>query len=270
MSLNPLRVIKTEFFAIERDAAQQRALASNDDWRPLIALLVTVVVLLAIHYLKFFVVFESLIQAWLGQEGYLELRRHQYFALFAELWWGLCHFFGYVVIPVLVIKYLFKERVRDYGVAWNQVGRYLPWCIVIALLVVSFAYFASYRSDFLNHYPFYSLAQRSVLDLLLWECIYIAQFVFLEFFFRGFLLHSCHRRFGATALFIMVVPYVMIHFSKPWLEASGALLFGLVLGIIALRSRSIWGGVLVHSSVALSMDVMALVQTGRLPSNWLP
>ena len=41
----------------------------------------------------------------------------------------------------------------------------------------------------------------------------------------------------------MIVPYLMIHFAKPWLEASGAILFGLLLGVLALRSRSIWGGI---------------------------
>jgi len=270
VSLNPWVVIKTEFLAIERDATQQRESAKSADWRPLIALLVTALVLLAIHYLKFATVFEASMQALLGNEGYFQLRQHTYFNLLGELWWGACHLLGYVIVPILVIKFVFKERLRDYGLGWNQTSRYLPWCIFIMLLVISFAYFASDRSDFLNHYPFYRLAQRSILDLLLWQCIYLTQFIFLEFFFRGFLLHACHRRFGATALFVMIVPYVMIHLSKPWLEASGALVFGLVLGIIALRSRSIWGGVLVHTSVALSMDIMALAQTGRLPVNWQP
>jgi len=270
VSLNPWVVIKAEFLAIEHDASQQRESAKSEDWRPLIALLVTALVLLAIHYLKFATVFEAAMQALLGNDGYFQLRQYTYFNLLAELWWGACHLLGYVIVPILVIKFIFKERIRDYGLGWNQTSRYLPWCIFIALLVISFAYFASYRSDFLNHYPFYRLAQRSILDLLLWQCIYLTQFIFLEFFFRGFLLHACHRRFGATALFVMIVPYVMIHLSKPWLEASGALVFGLVLGIIALRSRSIWGGVLVHTSVALSMDIMALAQTGRLPVNWQP
>lgn len=270
MSLNPWLVLKTEFRAVEHDAVDLRASYEGPDWRPLIALLVTALVLLAIHYLKFATVFESLMQSLLGEKGFREFRNNQYFTLYAELWWGVIHLVGYVLIPITVIRLIFKERIRDYGLGWNDVNRYMPWCIFIAALVVSFAYFASHRSDFLNHYPFYRLAERSVVDLLLWECIYIAQFIFLEFFFRGFLLHSCHARFGATALFVMVVPYVMIHFSKPWLEATGALLFGLVLGIIALRSRSIWGGALIHTSVALSMDLMALIQTGRFPKTWWP
>jgi len=46
--------------------------------------------------------------------------------------------------------------------------------------------------------------------------------------------------------------------------------FGLFLGILALRSRSIWGGVTVHTGVALSMDIAALLQKGTLPICWLP
>ena len=70
---------------------------------------------------------------------------------------------------------------------------------------------------------------------------------------------------GANAIWVMCVPYMMIHLPKLWLEASGAILFGLFLGILALRSRSIWGGVLVHAGVAVSMDVVSLVKRGSFP-----
>lgn len=264
------RRLKREFFAIEREAELERARYGEQDWRPLGALLTCALVLLAIHYLKFASTFQTTMQWLMSEAEYRQLLQHRYFGLFGELWWGAWHVLGYVLVPCLVIRYGFKERIRDYGLAWNRASDYLPWCILIAGLVIGFAYLASHRSDFLQHYPFYRMAQRSLFDLLAWEGIYLSQFVFLEFFFRGFLLKACHRRFGATALFVMVVPYVMIHFPKPWLEASGALLFGLVLGIIALRSHSIWGGVLVHTSVALSMDIMALVRGGRWPLQWWP
>ena len=48
------------------------------------------------------------------------------------------------------------------------------------------------------------------------------------------------------------------------------ILFGLFLGILALRSRSIWGGAAVHMTVALSMDMLSLMQRGRLPVQWWP
>ena len=37
---------------------------------------------------------------------------------------------------------------------------------------------------------------------------------------------------------------------------------GLILGTLALRSRSIWGGVLLHVAVAWSTDLVAIVRRG--------
>ena len=69
----------------------------------------------------------------------------------------------------------------------------------------------------------------------------------------------------------MVIPYCMIHFHKPLPEVFGAIVAGIVLGWLALETRSLWGGVLLHVAVALSMDVAALVAgPWSLPDNLLP
>jgi membrane protease YdiL (CAAX protease family) len=41
-------------------------------------------------------------------------------------------------------------------------------------------------------------------------------------------------------------------------ETFGAIGAGLILGTLAMRTRSIWGGVLIHIGVAMTMDVLAL------------
>ena len=91
-----------------------------------------------------------------------------------------------------------------------------------------------------------------------WEVLYAAQFVSLEFFFRGFLLQGLRRALGSNAIFVMIVPYCMIHYGKPLPETLGAIGAGLILGTLAMRTRSIWGGVLIHIGVAMTMDVLAL------------
>jgi membrane protease YdiL (CAAX protease family) len=111
---------------------------------------------------------------------------------------------------------------------------------------------------FRETYPFYRMANRSYLDLVLWEGMYALQFVSLEFFFRGFLLKGLRPALGANAIFVMLVPYCMIHFTKPLPETFAAIGAGLVLGTLAMRTRSIWGGVLIHIGVAASMDLLAL------------
>ena len=107
-------------------------------------------------------------------------------------------------------------------------------------------------------YPFYKLAHRSSRDLLLWELLYAAQFLSLEFFFRGFLLQGLRKALGANAIFVMIVPDCMIHSGTPRPETFGAIIAGLILGTLAMRTRSIWGGVLIHVGVATTMDILAL------------
>jgi membrane protease YdiL (CAAX protease family) len=260
---------------IDEETERLPAPRGTFDTTPAVALLTTAVCLLFIHYMKFATTFQDTLESYAaathkGAGFLLELRRSPFFDLYANLWWGFIHLLGYVVIPALVIKFVLKQRVMDNGLRLERTRHYIFWYVVLAAPIVCFAYFASFSRSFLDTYPFYRLAFRSGFDLLAWEAIYLSQFVFLEFFFRGFLLHACRPAFGANAVFVMCVPYLMIHFAKPWPEAAGAILFGLFLGILALRSRSIWGGAAVHMTVALSMDMLALLQRGRLPTQWWP
>ena len=60
--------------------------------------------------------------------------------------------------------------------------------------------------------------------------MYFAQFFALEMFFRGFWLGVLRKSFGSGAIFAMAVPYCMIHYGKPYLEAIGAIVAGIALG----------------------------------------
>ena len=96
------------------------------------------------------------------------------------------------------------------------------------------------------------------------ERLYLMQFVAVEFFFRGFLLHGAKHRFGAWAILLPLIPYMMVHFGKPPAEAAGEVVAGLVLGFLSLRTGSILYGVVLHAGVALAMDLASLTQQGRL------
>ncbi|MGB0955098.1 MAG: CPBP family intramembrane glutamic endopeptidase [Panacagrimonas sp.] len=256
---------------IDRLDARWRQPEHDGNWRR-VAMIVTLcaLCLFGIHYLRFTSVLHHLIACFLGPAALADFQAHPWSELFGQLWWGGVHLVGYVLIPLLAIGYGWRQPLRDFGLGWAQTGPWLIGCLALAAPIIFFAFIASHTQSFQHTYPFYRLAGRSWMDLLLWELIYLSQFVFLEFFFRGFLLHALAPRFGVAAIFIMCLPYLMIHFVKPWPEAFGALPFGILLGMIALGSRSIWGGALVHMSIALSMDLMSLWQTQRWPGQWFP
>jgi membrane protease YdiL (CAAX protease family) len=120
-----------------------------------------------------------------------------------------------------------------------------------------FVYFASTQQAFLTRYPFVAEARTDFTVLLKWEAVYLLQFFALESFFRGYLVFTLERAVKWNAIFIMAVPYMMIHFHKPAMECFGALIAGVVLGALALRFRSWYGGAILHCLVAVTMDGLA-------------
>ena len=54
--------------------------------------------------------------------------------------------------------------------------------------------------------------------------------------------------------------YTFWHFGKPCPEAIGAAIAAYTLGVIALRTRSIAGGIIIHIGVALLMELAAYLQ----------
>lgn len=245
-------------------------------YRVLVTMLFIGGCLLLVHYGKYSSFFYGLLGVVLEWQDVslrsfaASMRSHTFGDLYIHAWWGFVHLVGYFLLPALFIRFYLKESLAQHGLQSGEVSKHLKWYFFLAAPIIGFAIIVSFGKDFSHHYPFYKLASRSWVDLLLWESIYIVQFIVLEFFFRGFFLNSLKPVFGSNAILVMCLPYLMIHFPKLWLEAAGALFFGLFLGVLALQSRSIWGGVCVHVSIALVMDIAALMQTRGLPEQFFP
>jgi len=213
----------------------------------------------------------TLMEYWGDRTTFLDLfpnRRMPYWDLKSFGYWSVCRFLGYAAIPAITVALLPGERLRDYGLSFKGFFSHAWIYVVLFSLVAPMIVLVSFTDDFRTYYPFYEEAGRSGFDFWVWEGLYALQFLSLEFFFRGYLLHALKKTMGAYAIFVMVVPYCMIHFGKPFLEALAAIAAGVVLGTLALKTRSIWCGVLIHVSVAISMDVAALVQRGEIL--WTP
>jgi len=171
--------------------------------------------------------------------------------------WASVSIIGYVV-PALVASRVLGIRWRDLGLVARRVG--VGPYVVLFVVSVPFIAVASSNPEFLARYPFYRLAEGEgwVPYLAAWWVLYAAQFVALEFFFRGFMVHALKDHLGVAAVFVMVVPYAMIHFNKPMVEALAAIVGGTVLGFFSLQGRSIWPAAALHIAIAASMDLFAL------------
>lgn len=178
--------------------------------------------------------------------------------------WGWLTAGFYIVPAVLYSRFVLGMGLADLGLRLrglrDHIGLYVAMLAAISPVVLM----ASTTEHFQKVYPFYRKAGDSWGDFLGWETAYAAQFLGLELFFRGFLLMFPARVLGAWAIPAMVMPYMMIHFAKPLPECVGSIIAGLVLGIVALRTRSVWAGMAVHVAVAWSMDLLSLGQRGKL------
>ncbi len=183
----------------------------------------------------------------------------------ARLWyWSLATSACYLLGPALYIKLVMKKRIRDYGFSTKGVVEHSGWYAAMFLVILPLLFAVGWTPGFQKTYPFYKQAGRSLFDFGMWEIAYMLQFMSLEFFFRGFMVHGLKKRFGLYAVLVAVMPYCMIHFGKPMPETLGSIVAGVALGTLSLMTRSVWLGVAIHISVAVSMDMIALWYRGVL------
>ncbi len=199
---------------------------------------------------------EARVAGWFTEGDFARLARLAY--------WSGTSVVGYFVIPVLIIVLVWRDRLSDYGLPFPGSNTPFGICIGFFLIMLPLVFIVSFTDSFQSAYPFYEYSDRSAFDFLAWQLLYASQFFALEFFYRGFLIHGLKRRLGIYAIFVSMIPYVMIHFGKPMPETFGSIIAGLALGALSYHYRSIWPGVFLHIAVAFSMDVFSLSAQGRI------
>ena len=183
-------------------------------------------------------------------------------AFLAQLYFSSFALICYVFIP-LVYNWIFPPGLENpFGLTLKGLRPYFPVYIAIVVGMIPIIWIASYQPGFHHFYPMYKPVTIGM--WFLFEAVYMVQFFCVEFFFRGFTLFRLEAKFGYHAITIMVIPYALLHIHKPFAEALASIIAGLVLGMLALKSRSIWPGVVIHCAIAFCMDWFALIQSGRL------
>ena len=81
-----------------------------------------------------------------------------------------------------------------------------------------------------------------------------------EFMWRGYMLFGLKEKFGYYSVLIQMIPFVILHNGKPAPETFGAILGGIALGILALRTSSIYYCVITHMGVMLSIDLLSTLR----------
>ena len=118
---------------------------------------------------------------------------------------------------------------------------------------------------FQAEYPLARAAGDSVRLFVLWELTYLVYYIAWEFFFRGFWQLGLEKDLGILgALALQTAVSTVMHIGKPFGETAAAVAGGVLLGLLAVRTRSILWPLLIHWFLGMGTDLACLYRGGAL------
>jgi hypothetical protein len=168
-------------------------------------------------------------------------------------WFGMQGLLGFV-IPVAVLMGVFRRKASEIGLGLGD------WRLAITLmaaylpLVIVGTWFLSNGDGFLAQYPHHAPAARDWKLFVIYEGFFLLYWVGWEYLWRGYVLFGTAPRFGVYAVIIQAVPFAVLHFTKPFAEATLSIVGGVALGALVWRCRSFWIAVPIHAAQMLILD----------------
>ena len=157
------------------------------------------------------------------------------------------------------------SRPRDsLGLTPPGIAGLAKWiALTIGLIIVSAALTLALAKPIVPEFMTEIVHSASV-PALLWAAIIVAAPFFEELFVRGFLLEGLRRgRVGdAGAIVITSLFWASIHLQYGMYEIGTIFIFGLVLGLARIGSRSVWVPIAMHMFANLVATLEANVVTG--------
>lgn len=167
----------------------------------------------------------------------------------------------FFLIPLLLaIKY---KKSKQLLKMFNLKGlkKNIVWITAsILFIVIPIAFIVSHNSGVRLEYPLpQSLNQNQQLLPVYFFTLLFFYYLPWEFFFRGFLLFGLKDRYGATeAILIQTISSCLVHINKPAGETLGAIPFGILFGIIALKTKSLWPVIILHAALGIFTDMFII------------
>jgi membrane protease YdiL (CAAX protease family) len=153
----------------------------------------------------------------------------------------------YLLVPLTAGFLFFQDKPWDYGI---RIGRWRSSIILTAACLAAMAlilYRVGKMPEFRSYY------HRSFIDwpeLLLNAALYMFAW---EFLFRGYMLFGLEKSLGKSAIFVQAIPFVLLHFGKPFLETLACIPGGFIFGYVAYRTRSFLPCFIIHFGIYAMM-----------------
>ena len=172
----------------------------------------------------------------------------------------------FTVLLPLIVLYRFQPHHRSfYGLTLRGFDTRPYFAILLTLLPI--LAIASFTDNLGAYYPMYKSTPAHLywqlpewVPVLIYEFAYGWDFLTVEMMYRGFFVIVLSTYLGRSSVIAMASLYCFLHFGKPELEAISSIFGGYILGVIALETRSIYGGVIIHIGIAWMMELFGYLQ----------
>ena len=160
------------------------------------------------------------------------------------------------VIPGLIVKLVFRERLADYGLQFGHRLYTIRSILVTVPIFVIAGFVASTDPGVREAFPINKQAGVTT-PFLLHACTYVLYYIGWEFHFRGFLQFGLSDSMGRTGtVLIQVMASSLLHIGQPWTESMAAIGAGLFWGWLAYRTNSIASGLMQHIAIGVTVDAV--------------
>ena len=168
------------------------------------------------------------------------------------------------ILPLLSIKFIFKEKISDYGFTLGDKKFGLITSGIFFLVMIIVVWIVSGSQTFAITYPQGGVKVReNLMIFILYEICILIYMLGWEFFWRGYMLIGLKSRFGYYEVFIQMIPFFILHKGKPEIELFASIFAGLILGVQAIRSRSFIYSWILHWLVMLSIDGISVLRSQK-------
>jgi membrane protease YdiL (CAAX protease family) len=221
---------------------------SGERLKPTVILLLTPVLLVTFKYYG-------------SKQWYFEALRNSFVLadnpeLTSALYVFFASFILFGIVPLLVIRLVFKEPVSSYGLQLGDITFGWKAVAILSPLFVLSAYPSSFMPEFLAEYPLYPGAGATTGAFIGHAFSYLFFYIGWEIYFRGFMQFGLRSAFGDwNSILIQVMASCLVHIGKPAAETYSSILGGLVWGVLAFRSRSIVYGLVIHWLLGVALDL---------------
>lgn len=168
-------------------------------------------------------------------------------------------FFG---LGVVYTRFIIKNSPAEFGLKLEN-KKFAMWTILIAIpICILIGLTTILDAGMKSTYPLIDFNIYSQWYFILPYFIsYLLYYIGWEYLFRGLLLNSAEPKCGAMgAILITTLISSLIHtsiagFGKPMVETLSAIPAGLIFGYIAIKTKSIYPTLIIHTLIGFSTDI---------------